>query len=96
MTHTQQRLIERGINIPDSELYTIAKNCTCDSAVILAKLSEHKGDNASGYYQRQESNGDLIILIVRNNKPVTIMYRRSNQTNTTSQLRVNNIIDLTH
>lgn len=96
MTHTQQRLIERGIKIPDSELNKIALSCNVDSAVILAKLDTHKGDNSNGYYQRQESNGDLIVLIVRNSRPITIMYRRSNQPQTAQALKVSNVIDLTH
>ena len=96
MTHTQQRLIERGINIPDSELNKIALSCNVDSAVILAKLDNHKGDNVNGYYQRQESNGNLIVLIVRNSRPITIMYRRSNQPQTAQALKVSNVIDLTH
>ena len=96
MTHTQQRLIERGINIPDSELNKIALSCNVDSAVILAKLDSHKGDNVNGYYRRQESNGDLIVLIVRSSRPITIMYRRSNQPSTPQALKVCNVIDLTH
>jgi hypothetical protein len=95
MTHTQQRLTERGINIPDSELNAIAKNCPFDTAVILAKLEESKGDNKSEYYSRKESNGDLIVLIVRSCRAITIMYRRSNQPQTPAALKVNAIVDLT-
>ena len=98
MTHLQDRLTERGLNgkITDSELYMIASHCSHDTAVILHKLDSPAGDCESSYYKRTESNGELVVLIVRKSRAVTIMYRRSSQTNTTSQLRVSEIIDLTN
>lgn len=97
-SHLQQRLSERGIEnlVTDSECWYIAKNCKQDSAVILTKLDSHIGTSDKSYYARTDSNGDLVVLIVRENRPVTIMYRRSSQTNTPAQLRVNEIIDLTN
>lgn len=96
MNHLQQRLAERNMVIDTSKLYAIASGCNEDSAVIIQRLENHAGDNVNSYYDRKESNGDLVILIVRNRIPYTIMYRRSNQKNTPDAMRVKKIVDLTH
>ena len=92
MTHLEQRLAERNISIRQAELNKLASMYT-SAALILAKGS-HRGDNRNPYHARKESNGDMVIMIVRNRRPVTIMFRRSSQTNTPEQLRVNQLVDL--
>jgi hypothetical protein len=92
MTHTEQRLAERGIHINQAELQRIAKQFNDDVAVIMSR-GEHKGDNVNEYRSRKESNGDLVVLIVRDRYPVTVMYRRSNQDNRPAAMRVNRIVE---
>jgi len=96
MSHLQQRLKERNIKIDESILWNIAKDLNVDSAVIVARLDSSLDDKSGNYYTRNESNGDLVFLIVRNRKPITIMYRRSSQNNSASQLRVNQVLELLH
>ena len=98
MSHIQSRLAERGIEklVTESECKLIASRCNTDTAIILTKLDSTVNDSSLGYYARTESNGDLVVLIVRNHNAVTIMYRRSNQPQTPANLKVNEVIDLTH
>ncbi len=93
-SHILQRLQQRHIAINPAILNQLAQACKVDSAVLLAKLPSHIGCNNSDYYQRKESNGNLVYLIIRDNHIITIMYRRDNQNNTTDGLRVDAIIDL--
>lgn len=93
MTHLEERLLERNIHIRQAELERIASQYRTASAIILAK-GTHQGDDEHTYYNRKESNGDMVVMIVRNRQPKTIMFRRSSQTNKPEQLRVNQIIDL--
>lgn len=94
MTHIEQRLQERDIHISKSVLVGLCYEYE-NAAIIIAKQS-HYGESSVNYCERQESNGDMVVLIIRNHKPITIMYRRSSQTNTAQQLRVNQLVDITH
>lgn len=94
MTHIEQRLQERNIAISHATIAGLCYECDVDTAVIISK-GEHMGQDYGRYTERNESNGDLVVLIIRNHAPVTVMYRRSSQTNTCEQLRVNQIIDIT-
>lgn len=88
-THLQQRNIEREINQSLGNLSSYAMECNCDTAIILQRLDKE--------LNIAKSNGDLVILIVRNHKPITIMYRRSkNQPLTAQAMRVNQVLDYTH
>lgn len=93
MTHLQQRLSERKINIPDSRLWNIAKGLNVDSAVLVARLESSRGNRQAG-----ESNGNLVFLIVRNSRPVTIFYRRAGESEEQlkSHLRVESVKDYTN
>ena len=98
MTHTEQRLTERQISLTASQIAGIVYeygDIDTDLAVIVAKVERVEPEKC-GYYGRAQSNGDLVVLIIRNHRPVTLMYRRSDQTNTPAQLRVNQILDITH
>lgn len=92
MTHLEQRLNERGIKINQGQLIDIAKTCNTSTAVLIAKSESCNGDTSKAYRQR-ESNGELVVLIVRNNYPVTIMFRRLNQPWTPSAMGVNELKD---
>lgn len=89
LPHVQKKLKERGLNYSEIFLRAIAKDCGCvDTAVILDKL-----EKPIPYTDDNQSNGDLVVLIVRNNFPVTIMLRRSwNQPLTPDALDVREII----
>lgn len=96
MTHVQSRLAERNINISDEVLCKIAKYFgNTPTAVLLARLDSHIGQEGA-YRSREESNGDLVVLIVRDSKPITIMYRRSNQPLTPDALHVRQVVELTN
>ena len=87
--HLQQRNIEREINQDLGNLSSYAEKCNCDTAIILKKLDKE--------LNIAKSNGDLIIMIVRNRSIITIMYRRSkNQPLTKQALRVDDIKDYSH
>lgn len=93
MTHIEQRLAERNITIDMSKLQVIAKSCGMTSAAVL--LGNVPAVNDTGAYRsRTESNGDLVILIVRDAKPITIMFRRSNQPFTEQALHVEKVYTL--
>lgn len=90
LPHVQKKLKERGLNYSEIFLRAVAqKDCGCvDTAVILDKL-----EKPIPFTDDFSSNGDLVILIVRNNFPVTIMLRRSwNQPLTPEALDVREII----
>jgi hypothetical protein len=90
--HITDRLAERNITIDCDKLAILAAKV--DNAAIILLKQEHKGQEGA-YRTRNESNGDLVVMIIRNHYPVTIMYRRSNQPATCDALRVNQVIDLT-
>ena len=93
MTHIEQRLAERNISIDYSKLLVIAKSCGNTSAAVL--LGNVPAQNDTGAYRSRElSNGDLVVLIVRNGEPKTIMFRRSNQPFTESALHVEKVYTL--
>lgn len=95
--HIIEQLKCRGLPFCESDLESLAIKCRSDTAICLTKLSQeisvsNSPDNK--YRTESRSNGDLVILIVRNKKPITIMFRRSNQPFTTEALRVQAIMDL--
>ena len=94
MSHVCERLHERGINIHPFTVDSIAESCKVDSAIVLFKLKNSVNNHGRiAYNERKESNGNIIVLIVRDNKPVTIMFRRENQPLTCESLHVNIVID---
>lgn len=95
MTHCEERLAERNIHIEAWKLVKIANyfNTVSSCAVLLTRLDESINDTGA-YRTREESNGDLVILIVRNGEPKTVMYRRSNQPLTAEALHVKQVVEL--
>lgn len=92
MKHIVDRLNERNIQITPNQIVDIAQKYI--SAAIILQKSSHVGQEGA-YRTRTESNGDLVVLIVRNRYPVTIMYRRSNQPATPEALHVMQVVDIT-
>ena len=70
LSHVQTRLNQRDLEFSPQELANIAKQYNQDTAVILGKRMSEEGARF-GYV--------LIVLIVRNSRPVTIMTRRQSQ-----------------
>jgi hypothetical protein len=68
--HVQSRLETRGLDYSPESLQAIAQQFEVDTAVILGKRVSDEGVRF-GYV--------LIILIVRNRRPVTVMTRRQSQ-----------------
>jgi len=90
--HITERLAERNISIDIDKLCAITAYYE-NAAIILMKQAQHQGQEGA-YRTRTESNGDLVVLIVRNHYPVTVMYRRSNQPATAEAMRVNQVVNL--
>ena len=88
MIHVTERLSERGITISERDILTLCQGCKQDSAIILCQCDNKRVSD--GYIG---SNGDNVILIVRDRRPVTIMFRRSNQPMTPQALRVESVIN---
>lgn len=92
--HIVQRLAERNISIEPWKLDKIAQYFgSIPTAVILTRLEAHTGQEGA-YRTREESNGDLVVLIVRDAKPITVMYRRSNQPLTPDSMHVRQVVEL--
>lgn len=91
MTHTQQRLAERNIKIDDANLWKIARHIGNTSAAVLLGHVDYQGTQEGAYRSREDSNGDLVVLIVRDGTPITVMYRRSDQPFTPDALRVKQV-----
>ena len=81
--HLQERLKERGLKFSEIYLLALALECEKDTAILLHDTKIHKCR-----IDQEESNGNLVILIVREKRPVTIMFRRDNQPFTPSALKV--------
>lgn len=79
--HIQTRLNQRDLSYTPAMLAQIAKEYTDDTAVILGKRN---GGINFGMV--------LIILIVRNSLPITIMERRQSQNFTTKNFNVTKIV----
>jgi hypothetical protein len=83
--HVQTRLEQRELNYSPDELQAIAERFDVDTAVILGRRVSDEGVRF-GYV--------LIILIVRNRMPVTVMTRRQSQNFDKRNFSVNNIVYL--
>ncbi len=70
IAHIHDRIARRDLDVTVPELADVAKMYAEDTAVILGKRISAEGIKY-GY--------DVIILIVRNSRPVTIMTRRQSQ-----------------
>ncbi len=82
--HVLLRMNQRGLKYDINRLQNIALNCAEDTAVILGKMVSDEGP----MYKV------LVILIVRDRKPITIMTRRENQNFTCANFNVKKIIRL--
>lgn len=97
MSHLEERLLDREYTnvLTSAQLAGLCYECDQDTAVICKRYDDQKGESCGKYRERLESNGEYVVLIIRNHQPKTIMYRRANQPMTTTALRVSNILDLT-
>ena len=87
LEHIQIRLKERQLNFSDIFLRALALECERDTAILLTDTGIEKCPDI----EREESNGNYVILIVRNQMPITVMFRRSNQPFTPQALRVDTV-----
>jgi hypothetical protein len=81
MNHIQDRITRRDVEYTESQLLEIASRYTQDTAVILCKVDSFEIRGVK----------DLLILIVRNKRPVTVFTRRQSQTLDKRHLQVNQI-----
>jgi hypothetical protein len=84
-SHIQSRLQIRDLPYTPEQLVNIASQYNEDTAVILGKRESEEG-RIFGMV--------LIILIVRNRRPVTIMTRRQSQNFDKRNFSVNRIVYL--
>jgi hypothetical protein len=84
-SHIQSRLQIRDLPYTPEQLANIASQYNEDTAVILGKRESEEG-RIFGMV--------LIILIVRNRRPVTIMTRRQSQNFDKRNFSVNRIVYL--
>lgn len=90
--HVLERLRERKLNFSQIMLLAIARDCERDTAILLKKFENRNNEMEKiPHYLREESNGDLVILVVRDKTPITVMFRRSDQPFTPQALRVHDI-----
>lgn len=89
--HIYKRLNERKLSFSEIFLLALAQECERDTAILLKNLHECKNESSLPHKLRRESNGELVILIIRESKPITIMFRRSDQPFTPEALRVDEI-----
>jgi hypothetical protein len=82
--HTQLRIEQRGFDTTAEKLATIASRYSQDTAVILGKVDSQEIRGAK----------DLLILIVRSQRPVTVFTRRQSQSLDKRHLQVNQIVYL--
>jgi hypothetical protein len=68
--HTASRIDARGLQYTVEQLTAIAAKFAEDTAVIIGKRASSEG---------MRYGMELIILIVRNSRPATIMTRRQSQ-----------------
>lgn len=85
--HVKNRLEEREIGLYENLPKRLARRCNGDTALILQTFDTPR----SGY---GGTNGEIVVLIVRNQFPVTIFYRRKNQPFTPEALRVECVNDV--
>jgi hypothetical protein len=83
--HVQQRLAERDLPYTDTQLAEIAQKYAEDTAVIIGKRVSDEGARFGML---------LIILIVRNRQPVTVMTRRQSQNFDKRNFSVNKVVYL--
>ena len=93
-THAIERLDQRvtaeEAKVALSRCAKAAAQYSGSVAVICHTLNQQRGQ-AWG----QKSNGDLVIGIIRGGHLKTVFLRRSTQTNTTSSLRVDRLVNMT-
>ena len=93
MNHIEQRLTERVYtNLVSKDVLTGLCYEYENAAVIIGRIDMQNDGGA--YRTRTESNGDIVVLIIRDHKAITIMYRRSNQPMTVEALRVKEVVSL--
>jgi len=95
MTHYESRTQDRPMTstLSKAQLAGLCYEYEC-AAVIINRITAQ--NDYGKYRSRHESNGDLVVLIIRDHKAITIMYRRSNQPQTCEALHVSQVIDLTN
>lgn len=90
--HVLDQLKQRELNYSPIFLLALAEEYDSDTAILLKKLPKPKNCNQSAdYHKRELSNGNLVILIVRDKRPITIFFRRDDQPFTPQALRVQDI-----
>ena len=80
--HLKDRIARRDLTVTLDDLREVAAQYPQDTAVILGKRVSSEGPQY-GY--------ELIILIVRSSKPITIMTRRESQNYTCANFGVKKI-----
>ena len=73
----------------------VAARTVTDTAVLMVTLPQSAGDQTEDVLSR-ESNGNEVWSIIRDQRVVTLMLRRSEQPKTREALRVESVIRLAY
>ena len=85
LEHVQSRIAQRQLDLSPDYLAQLARNYEQDTAIILGKRVSDEGARFGMV---------IIILIVRNGRPVTVMTRRATQNFTVANFSVKQIVRL--
>jgi len=83
LQHVESRIAQRSLDVSPMALQALASQFEQDTAVILGKKVSDEGVRFGMV---------LIILIVRNRRPVTVMTRRETQNFTCANFNVKKIV----
>lgn len=94
--HYLQRVDERLVGDEAKKVNAaIAKACAKYGSKSIGIVA-HKLSGVRGDYGGWESNGDLVVVIVRNGEPATVYLRRSTQTFDLGVFRTDIGVDMTN
>jgi hypothetical protein len=95
MMHYMERINERTPDLAPIIERRIVKAATSlptgNHAVYIYRLPEFRGSSDKNYYARRESNGNLVVAIIRKGIVCTVMLRRDNQPATPESMSVENV-----
>jgi len=94
LPHIIQRLEERKLHIPEELIEDLAEIYVEDTAIVILNMGFCVNHSNKEFYERNESNGELVILVIRHQEPITVFFRRKDQPLDAHSLRVNKVVNL--
>jgi uncharacterized protein YfbU (UPF0304 family) len=94
LPHITNRLAERNLHIPEDLIEDLAEQYDKDTAIVILNMGFCVNNSSRDFYERKESNGELVILVVRHHEAITVFFRRKDQPLDAQSLKVNKVVDL--